>query len=199
MIDVYPELSREPAIVANPQWLKEYVTMREAGEPHGFSAMIVMQQPPGCISDNTYCSGRGTLDDQLGSEQAANLTKIAERNGYRPNVRDVYEPGLARFQGDPQAFVPQSGGRAHIKKVLNDRGYDVRAGGVGVTNGITAIPRQPESPPMSKPLAEDLIRDNANAILKREPDKRKLSTRELRDLVVERHGKPSRELPVTKN
>lgn len=192
MIDTYPELTREPDILANKQWLAEYVAMRENGQPHGFAAMLVTQSPPACRTDNTFFENRGTLDQQLGRE-VNHYTEIAEQNGYRPGARDVYEPGLARFQGDPEAFVPATGGRAHVKKVLEKRGYRV-TNGVGVPSGICATPLESLEPVKSKPLANDIIRENAKRILKEEPDKRKLSKNELRELVVERHGKPSQEL-----
>jgi hypothetical protein len=89
--------------------------------------------------------------------------------------------------------VPATGGRSHVKKVLEKRGYRVTPG-VGMPGGINAEPLEPLAPPKTKPLAEDIVRANAKRILATEPDKRKLSKGELRELVVERHGKPSKEL-----
>lgn len=191
MTDLYPELSREPDILANKHLLAEYALLREAGEPHGFAAMLVLQSPPACQTDNIYFENRGTLDDQL-KHQARIFAKISEQNGYRPNVRDVYEPGLARFQGDPEAFVPATGGKAHVKKVLEKRGYRVRRGDCA-THGLAVEAIEEPSKPTT-PLADDLVRENTVKMLRKNPELARLPKSELREAVIEKHGKPSRQL-----
>lgn len=185
MTNLYPELSREPAILGNPAWLAEYVAMRERGEPHGFAAMLVMQQPPACQTDATFFEGRGTLSDQLG-KAVNHYTHIAEQHGYRPGARDVYEPGLARFQGDPEAFIPAVGGKGHVKRVLEKRGYRVkRSDSASHGLGVEAI-QQP--PPKAKRMGNDLIRDNAQKMIQQDPSLAKLSKRDLKEAVIEKHG-----------
>lgn len=191
MTDTYPELSREPEILADDMLLLEYIKLRDEGNPHGFAAMLVLQSPPACRTDNTFFENRGTLSDQLGY-QAGEYAAIAEQHGYRPNVRDVYEPGLAEFQGDPKAFIPATGGRGHIKKVLEERGYRVRRGD-GVSNGMS-VERIETQPAKTIPLAEDLIAKNTKEMLASQPHMRKLKKQEIREAVIEKHGKPSRQL-----
>ena len=181
----YPELSREPTILADKRLLAEYVTLREAGNPHSFAAMLVLQSPPACRTDATFFEGRGTLDTQLGPA-ANHYASISEQNGYRPNNTDVYEPGLARYQGDPEAFVPATGGRSHVKRVLEKRGFRVTPG-TAVQHGMS-IEAIPSPPPKAKRMGEDMIRDNAQKMIAEDPSLARLSKRDLKEAVIAKHG-----------
>jgi putative FmdB family regulatory protein len=78
-------------------------------------AMRLFGVPAVIGTDTAYYRGRGTLEKQFGSDHDLKIrVRQAMRHGYRPSPNDVYEPGLAKYIGDPDAFV--SGGKNQIKK-----------------------------------------------------------------------------------
>ena len=160
-----------------------YMDARKSGSTHGFAAMVALQQPPRIMTDNVFFAGIGTLAKQYeGQEQYLNhITSEAKKHGYNPNANDYYEPYMARFPGDPTAFIPATGGRAHVKEVLKSQGrgchgvmeFDSDAGQVAPIKKI--------------PLGEDIIQQNVRR-LQKDPDKARKPVQELREEVLHKHG-----------
>jgi len=105
----YPELEGSDVLgrVAKsgvPSLLLYYISRRN-GSTHKFAEMCACQAPPGCMTDSVFFADRPKLCDQFASDvQFKKVLGIARKHGYIPNANDVYTPGIARFQGDPQAF-----------------------------------------------------------------------------------------------
>lgn len=114
------------------------------GKSPAFAAMLADQAPPGVKTDSTFFGNAVNTVSKIMNddpEYGQAIVAQARRHGYNPNPNDVYESGLAEKPGDPLAFVPATGGRGHIRKVLESRGW----GGEGAVN-IKA--RQPERDPL---------------------------------------------------
>lgn len=152
---------------------------------HRFAEMLALRSPPGLNgTDSAFFEGMGTLEQQFGKDKESLRETIAaaKRHGYTPNPRDVYLPTLAAFEGDPLAFVPPTGGRGHIKKVSEMRGWESRG-------AVTVKGRQPEKDPLEGPrLAEDLVQPEIKAIRAKDPKARKVADSELRQEVINKHA-----------
>lgn len=160
-----------------------YMKIRRGGASHRFADMVACQRGPGLMTDSVFFAGMPKLGDQFRNDvQLAKVLKIAKKHGYSPNVNDVYEPGLARFQGDPEAFVPPSGGRGYIRRLCEKRGW-------ACDGAVKVEHRQPLSDPLDKPvkLAEDLVQGHMREAIAKDPGLRK-KPKELREKIIAKHG-----------
>jgi len=116
---VYPTISDNIAVQA------AYLESRRLGESHSIAEMLALRQLPGVSTDRELFAGRGTLADQFKGEEHVleQLSRKAAANGRKPQYTDLYEPSLAAYPGDPEAFIPASGGRSHIAEVCRRRGW----------------------------------------------------------------------------
>lgn len=178
--ETYPDLSREPQILADPALLNEYCRMRENGEPHGFAAMLVTQTPPGCMTDDVFFSGIGRLGDEMGEKQAERITSITKGLGFSPSPNSIYMPGLADFQGDPKAYINKSDGRHAVKKRLEEKGMQ--------WDGRGEVKCSPAEPPKDIPLAPDLVEEHVSRKIRNNPDLAHQDRGELRQEVIDKHG-----------
>lgn len=164
-----------------------YVRMRREGQSDRWAAMCALQQAPRIMTDSVFFEGNRFIGDQFSDYELGKARKVHARHGRRLDPTSVYHSGLARFQYDPEAFVPATGGRAYVKQLMARRGWSCEG-------AVSAAGREPERDPMDTavPLAEDLIRSNARQMVQDNPDLKRLSRRELRERVLEKHG-PSKQ------
>jgi hypothetical protein len=172
------------------RWVAEHVSMyalyqriRMEGETHKWAEMIAMGEPPRIMTDAVYFANHpGRIEDMRPIEQAAMLS-AAHRMGFKPGPNDVYCPSLAQRPGDPLAWVPPTGGRAHIRKVCEMRG-------LACEGSVTTKNRQPERDPheTATKMAPDVIRDNAVKMIAKNPALRRKKPQEIRDMVLAQHG-----------
>lgn len=122
-----------------------YVGCIKRGESVMLAEMLALQQAPRGMTDDVFFEGIGTLDKQFrggdGPSQLNALVTESKKRGYKPNYNDYYCSGLASFPGDPDAFVPRTGGRAHVKRVLEKKGW------ASIDGAVTVKGREPESDP----------------------------------------------------
>lgn len=137
----YPELSENEAIEMSRHWfpsqpsygaapnskplvqLDMYVRLRKRGEPHRFALMLATRKGPKLDTNKTHRAGVKNLADQGGHMEAT--LREAIKYGYKPQIGDVYEVGLARFVGDPKAFVPYDDPKGYVKKYAETTGRSV--------------------------------------------------------------------------
>lgn len=161
-----------------------YWRLREEGESPRFAEMVALQAPPRCMTDREFFEGMGTLDSQFGDPLYKKLIlDKAKSKGFVPGAHDVYLSSLARFPGDPEAFVPPTGGRGHIRKICEQRGWAHE--GVVTVKGRNDAPNPLDS--KEKRLGEDLVRENMRKHLAKNPGCN-LSHGELRHTIIEKHG-----------
>lgn len=98
--DSWPKVSQSPDVQAF------YERMREGGQTHAFAEMCALQQPFGLSgTDGAFLEGhcRGSQFERnpdIGDAYAAE----AKRQGVNI-VGKVYKSGLARYPGDPRAWI----------------------------------------------------------------------------------------------
>jgi hypothetical protein len=105
---------------------------------------------PGIQDDTTFMAGRGTLEDQLGAEQAEFVAKEAMKQGYKPSPNDVYLPGIADCVGDKNAFVKQDGAKGHVRKVCEDNGWRCEG-----SVKVNPVKREEGDPGFTRPTEAD--------------------------------------------
>ncbi len=188
----YPDADRE-LLARCREMLGRYVTrgaqytkMREAGESDKLAAMVSLRKGPVLSTDDTFFQGMQPLYEQFGSQKALDRNLAASKaQGFVPDKNAVYFPNLARRKGDPEAYVTRAQGRAYIRKLLEKRGWSAE-GAVSVKG------REPETDPLDRknciPLADDVIQRYAGKMLEKDPSLKRLSRKELRAKVIEKHG-----------
>ena len=162
-----------------------YVKMRREQASDRWAAMCALQQAPRIMTDSVFFEGFKRPGDEFDPHYAASLRKECAKRGFTPPTGAKYFPGLARFRGDPEAFVSQGDGRAYIQKLCAKRGW-------GCEGAVNIAGRQPEKDPFADencvPLAEDLIRNKAREMITKNPDLKRIPKRELRERVLAKHG-----------
>ena len=161
-----------------------YWKLRSSGKGSNMAEMLALQRGPGLDTDDVFFSGQKPLYDQFESQK--HLDKFLARSramGHKPSVNSTYYPNLARFPGDPEAFVSRSQGRSYIKKLCETRGWACE-GGVNVKH------RQPEVDPMESriKLGEDIVRESMADEQRKNPGMSKKQRKELREKVIAKHS-----------
>jgi hypothetical protein len=100
-----------------------YWESRSKGTSARLAEMLALQAPPRPNTDATFlhghCNGSQFAAGPLAGELGDRLKATAEAGGQ--NVKGkVYLGGLARFPGDPQAWVD---GKGDVKRVCEERGW----------------------------------------------------------------------------
>jgi len=162
-----------------------YLSQREKGVNHQIAAMTACQAAPRSMTDRELFEGMGPLAKQFEGEEdyLDRIVAGARAHGHNPGANDVYMSNLARFEGDPLAFVPPTGGRGHIRKVCEDRGLPCE-GAVNVKG------REPSEDPLAKkiPLANSIVAREMNHRIKKDPGLKEKDPRELREAIIDKHG-----------
>lgn len=148
-----------------------------------FEDIVTSRKGPGLSTDSTFFSGAGTLDRQFGKDKGAlkQVVSGAKKAGYNPTGNELYQPCLARFPGDPRAFVSQADGKAHIRKI-------VERDGTGCEGAVTVKAREPEHEPTPKhKLAPHIVQRHLRHKLKN-PENAKRDRREMVEQIIHEHG-----------
>lgn len=159
-----------------------YEHLRGEGESHNIAEMLAFQQAPRGMTDAVFFEGYGTIDKQFAGDEKVRdqIIKRAKASGYKVNQNDVYLSALARYPGDPEAFVPATGGRGHIKEVCERRG-------TACEGAVTTKYREPEEAPKRTPLAKEIVDRKLAEAKRRNPDLKNKDQGELRHNIIEKH------------
>jgi hypothetical protein len=162
---------------ANPERRKRESRLRE---------ILQSQRAPGAVTTDNYTRGRGTLEQQfpgeVGQRQLNYLVKQAQRQGYNPKHTDIYESTLAKFPGDPAAFVSSgSDALAHVRTVCEERNTSCR----GAYNRQRNIPEQKKQKPF---LSKSLLTKYTREELAANPSLARKSKREIKEAVVAKYA-----------
>lgn len=163
-----------------------YVKLREEGQGHRWAEMISLQRGPVLSTDDTFFQGVPRLYEQFGSQKNLDRhLKAAKAHGFTPSPNAIYMPGLARFQGDPEAWVTRAMGRSYIKKLCEKRGW-------ACEGAVNVKARDPENDPLDQkncvPLANDIVNRIGKEMVRKDPSLQKKSKSELREMVIAKHG-----------
>ena len=143
----------------------KYINCDDSPPPESrMREVLDSRKMPSIRTDAQFLANHGTLDKQFegDSRQLKALTDTAKKHGYNPNPNDTYIPTLARFPGDPLAFVPAGSPKSHIRKVCEatDRACE----------GDVSVERESKKPPKTIRLGEDLVQEEAAMRIAENPD-----------------------------
>ena len=160
-----------------------YLHMVEEGVAPRLAEMLALRSPPRANTDREFFEGHCNGNQFSGAEDHGDYLRAqAQRHGHTPGRNDVYVSQLAKFPGDPKAFVPASGGRSHITSLLKERGW-------GASGTVNVAANEVEfNPNPDKPLADDIVRRHAKKRVKDNPDMTAKQKRELREQIIQDHG-----------
>lgn len=134
MIKLLPIISPDPTIQA------AYRRMRFAGESHKIAEMLAFRKGPRIETDSTFMAG--SLNEPFGSQGDHPLTvaryKAEAKRAKISTEGKKYLSGLARFPGDPKAWVT---GRGDVRRVCEERGWEC-TGSVKVKAGPKKLKRR---------------------------------------------------------
>lgn len=152
--------------------------------------MLADQAAPRVMTDDVALSGKGNLDQQIKDPEMLNtITGNAMKCGYRPKASDFYNAAIARFPGDPEAFLNHGQAVGHVKKTLEKRGY-VCPGGMADDGSMVKVEvREPDHDPYHKPklkLHPRIVRREKKHLLKENPDLAR--QKDLDEAIIDRHG-----------
>lgn len=171
-----------------------YVRIRREDKKAGdkWAAMLALQAPPGVQTTDTFWAGRKPWHEVFGTEYANRIKSGLAAKGVNLKAGDEYMPELVRpgmgfgpKNPDPEAVVPFGGGRSHIKSLCEKRGW-------ACEGAINVEAREPDRDPLATDncvkMAPKLVRQKALDMVKRDPSLRKLPRKELREMVLAKHG-----------
>jgi hypothetical protein len=175
--------------VSQKEWDK-YSQDRQAITGNLMDEMLSAQQAPRVMTDDVALSGKGNLDQQFKNpKDLEHICGEAMKHGYKPKPSDFYNAALARFAGDPQAFLNHGQGVGHVKRTLEERGY-VCPGGIADDGSMVKVQtRTPDEDPYQKPklkLHPRIVRREKKHLLKQNPDL--ANKKDLEEAIIDRHG-----------
>lgn len=172
----------EYKINGNTVTAKEF---QERTDPSKLQEMLETREFGGMMTDDVFLSGLPQVQHMPSRPEFKQLLQNAMKHGYRPKPTDVYQPALARFRGDPRAFVNHGQARGHIAAICD-------AEGRGCEGAVNRSPREPEVDPWEKPkykLSPKLVREMVRKKVAKDPDLARMDRRELIEKVVSEHSR----------
>lgn len=155
-----------------------YDALRSAIEAERLADMLESGQTPHCISDQTYMKDHINGGQFAKSPHMGNYYRhITEQNGGNTNGKR-YISGLARFPGDPEAWVS---GRDDIKRVIESRPGWSCEGTVNIDGKKNSPP-----PPPAVDVADDLVNKYTEVVASTLPDPERIDLVDLKEQVKER-------------
>lgn len=134
-------------------------------------------------TDSDYQRGHRTLRDQFRSQEQFDMVlSAAKASGYTPQTSDRYEPGLARYTGDPRGFVPSTNSRGHVMALAEEN--DLSLDGPSNLKRQARLNREPAKVPLSDSLVEEVARLSIAA----DPALGEVGKQEIREEMIRRHG-----------
>lgn len=146
---------------------------RATCNPRTIPDMLASGRAPYIATDATFMIGQ--WDKGITGTVNQKYRQMAKRAGVSPDGR-VYKSSLARFPGDPQAWVD---GRADVKRICESNGWECEG-------RVNVKARQPEREHKAVDVADDLLEAEVNDIIATAPEPVKESRRELKEKVREK-------------
>ena len=161
----------------------KYINCDDSPPPESrMKEVLESRKMPAIRTDAQFLANHGTLEKQFqGDErQLEKVTDKAKSLGYNPSPNDTYIPTLARFPGDPLAFVPPGSPKSHIRKVCEatDRACE----------GDVNVERSRKEPNNTVRLGEDLVQEEAAMRIAENPEEALKPKEKLRNEILDKHG-----------
>lgn len=169
-------------LVADQLTQERYRQMVLDGTSPRLAETLALQKPPGCVTDREFFKGQKMLADAVSDDVTLKrMVKLARKRGGNPGPNDVYVSSLADGAGDPLAFVPPTGGRGHVKKVLTQRNW----GSDGLVKSERDMSRAAPKKRRISPYAMRNLMDR----YRRDEATKRLPEQELKALILDKHTK----------
>lgn len=152
--------------------------------------MLAEQKPPRGVSDCTFMHDSANGKQFAGQEHIGDhYRSIAEEAGQNTTGKK-YLSGLARFPGDPEAWIDS---RGDVERLAAKRGF-------GVEGTINIKPRESiEAPKASCPdVADDILNYHTEVIASQHPDSHMIDKQDLKEQVRERLKPKNKPVKATK-
>lgn len=150
---------------------------RASSRPGRLKEMLASRVPPAARTDREFLEGHCNGSQFEKTPDLGDHYQAVARALGQSTTGKVYLSGLARFPGDPEAWV---GGRGDVTRLLESRGW----GATGVVN----VPVRVEDPPPEVAVAEDVVQQEVEQILETLPPQERplVDTEDLSEQVVAR-------------
>ena len=161
----------------------KYISCDDSPPPEArLEEVLKNKRFPPIRTDSTFLANHGTLDKQFEGDdrQLEKVVEEAKRRGYNPSPNDTYIPSLARFAGDPLAFVPPGNPRNHIKKVCEETDR--------ACEGAVTVGRERKEPKETVRLGEDLVQEEVAMRIMGNPEEALKPKEQLRNEILDKHG-----------
>lgn len=170
-----------------PQAIGIYENAIKNGTSPRMAEMFASRKAPGGgITTDVFMADSPALHlrDQFDGDEwrLSRVINGAKRAGFTPNATDRYIPTVARFEGDPRAFINHKHTLGDLKRELEDAG--VEAEGAVNTSGRNAPPAKPQ---LTR-LAPQIVERIRKRMVKENPDLAHSDQKQLRQEIVEKHG-----------
>jgi len=187
-VSVQDELQYEAVKAKGPAAVMQFIEMLEKGETVRMAAMLATQSPPTTgISDQIYQRNKRSLIDQFnGSEIVMNQWKAEYKRSTGEDLPDdaVIFRGLANRPGDPEAVLTHKHSLQDIQNAMRRRNIKVE-GEDWSLDPVSAPPKVQDIV-----IGEDLIAKYAQEAIDENPELlHTMSKQELREMVIDRHGR----------
>lgn len=151
-----------PPISSDPRVQAQYVMLRAEGLSHNLAEMFALQSPPQIAgTDSVFLEGHCN-GNQFDGQEAVGEMYAAEAKAAGVDTKGkVYLGGLARYPGDPAAWV---NGRGDVKRICEERGW-------GCRGAVSVKAAEPLDAPKETPLADDIVHDKVAEILGHLPER----------------------------
>lgn len=156
--------------------------------PSKLEEMLAEGRAPHGVTDASFMQGTENGRQFANNPKMGDkLRKLAEANG--GNVKGKkYVGGLARYPGDPRAWVD---GRGDVQRICEQEGW-------GCEGSVNVKSRQPLNPPAPGPaLADDIVAEEVGNLLEQMPAKarKEVDVQELKEQVIDKHAHYSKKSP----
>lgn len=166
-----------PVISTNPRVQAHYEACRREGTSHSLAEMFALRQPPMSNTDREFLEGHCNGNQfEKTPEIGEAYKRVARAHGQNPAGK-VYLSGLARFPGDPEAWVS---GKGDVENILDRRGW----GAEGAVHREIKNVAEPEQ----IAVAPDIVDREVEEILETVPpeDRPRVDVEDLREQVIEK-------------
>jgi len=139
-----------PTVSDDPQVQAFYEMCREKGTDHNMAKIFALRDPPSLRTNKTFLANRGNPFE--GDDAKAKRCVAAARAGGVNPTGKTYLGGLAKYEGDPKAWID---GKGDVERVCAERGWGCE-GSVTVEEPVNETPDLFEEPYR---VADDLVQE----------------------------------------
>ena len=168
----------KPIISDDPFIQSHFEKCLRLGTPAKLAEMFALGATPYIQTDSVFLQGSENGRQFAGNDKVGDYyAAVARKHGQMVKGKK-YISGIARFPGDPEAWVD---GRGDVERVARQRGWGVE--------GAVKVSAEPSPPPPDIALSERIVAERAQRVLESHPEPHKVDVGELKEQIRQKHGK----------